>query len=407
VSRPTIVLASRELFPFGGGGIGAYVAQNARVLAPVADVTIVTAGWYREKYEELSVFGDPRVDYGGAAVAFVEVPEPHEHGAFYSHMHLYSHRLLERVRELFGSAAPDLIEFSDYLGEGFVATQARRGGDPFLAGTLLALQLHTSGEMCEVLNGHLDRGFERRISRELEPEDVDVVVCFEGLEHLPEVDRVAEQLVRLVRGGVAMIASVPNSATFEEANEFHLTDFDLESARALFAALPNAVVAYQNHAEGSLIRGRAGGTVRAEAELSGEQDLDWANTFLILAGVDAEALLSPAAAALHLAVAPVNHRYMRHLEPANRGLLAVNGRLARERLGLGAAGAASAVLRREDTLALAREEIRQCRHRIGVLEAELESVRAERDGHRGAYVAVHSSRLTNLAARVAGHRFRR
>jgi len=168
VSRPTIVLASRELFPFGGGGIGAYVAQNARVLTPVADVTIVTAGWYREKYEELSVLDDPRVDYGGAAVAFVEVPEPHEHGAFYSHMHLYSHRVLERVRELFASGAPDLIEFSDYLGEGFIATQARRGGDPFLAGTLLALQLHTSAEMCEVLNGHLDRDFERRITRELE-----------------------------------------------------------------------------------------------------------------------------------------------------------------------------------------------------------------------------------------------
>jgi hypothetical protein len=142
-------------------------------------------------------------------------------------------------------------------------------------------------------------------------------------------------------------------------------------------------------------------------ELSGEQDLDWANTFLVLAGVDAEALLSPADAALHLAVAPVNHRYMRHLEQANRGLLAVNGRLARERLGLGAAGAASAGLRREDTLALAREEIRQCRHRIGVLEAEVESLRAERDGHRRADVAVHSSRLTNLAARVAGHRFQR
>ncbi len=243
--------------------------------------------------------------------------------------------------------------------------------------------------------------------RALEPEDVEVIVCFEGLEHLPDVDRVAEQLVRLVRGGVGMIASVPNSATFEEANEFHLTDFDLESARALFAALPDAVVAYQNHAEGSLIRGDAGGTARAEVELSGEQDLDWANTFLVLAGVDAEALLSPADAALHLAVAPVNHRYMRHLEQANRGLLAVNGRLARERLGLGAAGAASAGLRREDTLALAREEIRQCRHRIGVLEAEVESLRAERDGHRRADVAVHSSRLTNLAARVAGHRFQR
>lgn len=243
--------------------------------------------------------------------------------------------------------------------------------------------------------------------RALEVADVDVIVCFEGLEHLPEVEKVAEQLVRLVEGGVGMIVSVPNSATFEEDNEFHLTDFDLASARALFAALPDVVVAYQTHAEGSLIRDRAAGRVRAEVEIDGEQDLDWANTFVLLAGVDTDALLGTADAALHLAVAPVNHRYMRHLEQANRSLHATNNRLARERLGLGAAGGASAVLRGEDALAASREEVAQCRHRIGVLKAELETLRAERDAHRHAYVVVHASRLTNLAARVAGHRFDR
>ncbi|UTI65072.1 class I SAM-dependent methyltransferase [Paraconexibacter antarcticus] len=250
--------------------------------------------------------------------------------------------------------------------------------------------------------------------RRLEPGDVDVVICFEGLEHLPDVDDVAAQLVRLVRGGAGMVVSVPNSATFGEENEFHLTDFDLDRARALFADLPGVTVAFQSHAEGSLIRGRATGPVRAEVALDGEQDLDWANHFLLLAGVDADVLLDPADAALHLAVAPVNHRYMRGLERANRTLQAANGRLVRERLGLGAAGAASAVLRREDELALSREEVRQCRHRIGVLEAELArladettAARAERDGYRRAHVAVHSSRLTNLAARVAGHRFPR
>lgn len=250
--------------------------------------------------------------------------------------------------------------------------------------------------------------------RALEPGDVDVIVCFEGLEHLPEVDKVADQLTRLVAGGAGLIASVPNSSTFGEVNEFHLTDFDLASARALFAGLPDAVVAYQTHAEGSLIQGRAGGPARVEIQVDGEQDLDWANHFLILAGVDADALLGVGDGAVHLAVAPVNHRYMRGLEQAHRTLLAANGRLARERLGLGAAGSASAVLREEDRLAQAQEEIRQCRHRIGVLEeeaaarrAEADAARAERDGYRRAWVAVTSSRLTNTAARIAGHRFSR
>jgi SAM-dependent methyltransferase len=243
--------------------------------------------------------------------------------------------------------------------------------------------------------------------RRLEPADVDVIVCFEGLEHLPDVGKVAEQLVRLVAGGAGLIASVPNSATFEEENEFHLTDFDLPSARALFADLPDAVIAYQNHAEGSLIRGEQAPSVQVEVQLDGEQDLDWANHFLVLAGVDHEALLSSASSALHLAVAPVNHRYMRGLERANRSLQATNSQLTRERLGLGAAGGAAAVLRREDELAATRDELAHARALLAALEAETGALRAERDSYRRAYVAVHSSRLTNLAARIAGHRFAR
>lgn len=297
--------------------------------------------------------------------------------------------------------------------------------------------------------------------RALEPADVDVVVCFEGLEHLPAVEEAVHHLTRLVAAGVGLIASAPNSSTFEEENEFHLTDFDLPRFREMFAATPGATFAYQTHAEGSLIRGRTAGDVTATVRLSGEQDLDWANHFLVLAGVDASALMAAADANLQLAVAPVSHRYMRHLERANRGLLATNNRLARERLGLGAGGAGSAVLRREAEAQRAQEEAREAAEevraelarlrqaeidlqrdvgvlretedglrqqlataqaqagvlktasrRAGELEAERDELRAERDGlrterdsYRRAWVVVRSSRLTKIAARLAGHRF--
>jgi len=312
--------------------------------------------------------------------------------------------------------------------------------------------------------------------RTLEADDVDLVVCFEGLEHLPDVEEVVKHLARLVAGGVGLVASAPNSATFEEENEFHLTDFDLPAFRELFGVIPVATIAYQSHAEGSLIRGRSAGDVSATVRLSGEQDLDWSNHFLLLAGVDADGLLAAADANLQLAVAPVSHRYMRHLEQANRGLLATNGRLLRERLGLGAGGGASATLRAEDDLAASRraeaelagslEAVRQSeeelqrrlaeelenvqvaiqrsaetrllveeeRHRAeeerraaeetlrferdehreriaqltaqlkAELEAELTALREERDGYRRAWVVVQSSRITRLAARIAGHR---
>lgn len=181
--RPQIALSSRELFPFLGGGIGAYVAQAAQTLAPVADVTILTASWFEEKYHELRAAGDPRVDYGGAELVFVEVPTPADHGEFYSHMHLYSHRVLKCLRDRFGDDGPDLVEFSDYLGEGFVPTQARRAGDPFLASTTIAVRVHTTAEICNVLNGWLGTDFESRISRDLERRalrEADVVVYSGG-----------------------------------------------------------------------------------------------------------------------------------------------------------------------------------------------------------------------------------
>lgn len=168
MSRPAIAFSSRELFPFGGGGIGTYIAEIASALAPVADVTIVTADWHEAKYHELVALGDPRVDYGGARVAFVAVPEPAEYGGFRAHMHLYSYRVLECLRALYGERGPDLVEFPDFLGEGVVTAQARRTGDPFLASTVVAVRLHTSAEMIDVLNGHLAQDEEARLHRELE-----------------------------------------------------------------------------------------------------------------------------------------------------------------------------------------------------------------------------------------------
>ncbi len=241
--------------------------------------------------------------------------------------------------------------------------------------------------------------------RALQPGDFDLVVCLQCLERRSGAEEVVAQLARLVAGGAGMIASVPNAA-------MHVTGFDLLSAQALFAAIPETTLAFQTHAEGSLIRGRAAGAVTADIRVEGEQDLDSANVFLAIAGLDADVVLGASGAALNVAVAPINHRYMRNLEQANRSLGAANARLARERLGLGAAGAASSVLRREGELEAARADQRRQQGRVEALEAEAASLRterdalrAERDDYRRAHVVVHASRLTNLAARLAGHRF--
>ena len=105
-----ICLVSREVAPFAGGGIGVYVAALARVLAPIAEVTVVT------------------MDHGGArpeplaGVRYHVVPAPDERLLPYGFgfHHAWSAALLEAIAELYGDEGPDLLEVPDYHAEGFV-----------------------------------------------------------------------------------------------------------------------------------------------------------------------------------------------------------------------------------------------------------------------------------------------
>src|SRR5206468_1508793 len=172
-------LVSREVFPFGGGGIGFYVSSAAQLLAAIGEVKLFTTSLHRARYEELRAAGDPRVPPHDIEVVFVDEAGPEDIGGFYSTTHLYSARVLDALRRVYGDRGPDLIEFSDYLGEGAVTVQARRTGDPLLAATKVAIRLHTSAEMCAVLDGAIDHEFASRATCELERlalRDADVIV---------------------------------------------------------------------------------------------------------------------------------------------------------------------------------------------------------------------------------------
>jgi glycosyltransferase involved in cell wall biosynthesis len=163
----SIVLASREVWPFvEGGGLGRYMWSAARFLSAHAEVSIVTSSRWRSRYEELSRHGrgpfPPEVRF-----AFVDEPEG-DLSPFLSWNHAWSVRLLEGAAKLHPDGGPDILEMGDYQAEGFAAAHARRGHDPRLRNTALAIRLHTSAEMCAALNEaatglHLDvlSGLER------------------------------------------------------------------------------------------------------------------------------------------------------------------------------------------------------------------------------------------------------
>ena len=164
-----IALVSRdELYPVHGGGIGQFAAGAARLLSQIAEVTIFVTSVLQNEYERLCALGDARLPPEGVRVVFVEEPSVEEAADWYHVMHAYSSRVYEALREVYGSSGPDLIEFGDYLGEGFVTVQAAQALDPFLAGTRICVRMHTTAEIVELLNGWVKPDLPSRVVHELE-----------------------------------------------------------------------------------------------------------------------------------------------------------------------------------------------------------------------------------------------
>jgi 2-polyprenyl-3-methyl-5-hydroxy-6-metoxy-1,4-benzoquinol methylase len=195
----------------------------------------------------------------------------------------------------------------------------------------------------------------------------DVVVCFEGLEHVTDPDAVLGELARLADEGAALIVSFPNSRGFEEDNEFHVTDYGYEEMRAAASRLPGAMVLSQYLAEASLLLPpdvSPGAETQGRLMDAGEAEAPpeaWANHWLVLVNLD----LPPGAhadAGLALTVAPHHNEYMRMLERANAEIRRTNARLGRGWLGVHDAAAASAEARRRKLEAKVAELERRLEH---------------------------------------------
>jgi glycosyltransferase involved in cell wall biosynthesis len=163
-----IALVSREVYPFSGGGIGEYIASCGRLLASVGDITIFTSSLHEEAYRRMTAEGDSRMPPPGVQVVFVPEPDPSDLRHYFSLLHVYSASVLDALRRRYGRNGPRLVEFSDYLGEGAITAQARRAGDPMLRESRVAVRLHTSAEICAILDGHVDPDFEQKVTYELE-----------------------------------------------------------------------------------------------------------------------------------------------------------------------------------------------------------------------------------------------
>ena len=212
-----IALVSREVYPYIGGGIAPIVTAAARSLSQIAEVLVLTTAAHRESHEELRRKGDPRLLPESVSVEFVEEPGSGESwGAGLSYMHSYSARVHARLCEIYGERGPDLIEFGDYLGEGFVTVQARHTEAPWLRDTLVCVRLHTTAEICAILDGRL-------------PDDLPTDALFEGERYaLRHADRllwsggdVLETYKRFYGEGALAPATKIQDAFLREGEDSH------------------------------------------------------------------------------------------------------------------------------------------------------------------------------------------
>ena len=143
-----IALVSREIHPYVGGGIAPIVTAAAGLLSEIAEVTLFTSSAHRDKHLEAAT----ETPY---EIVWVDEPLEGASEAYLSHMHHYSARVHTALRSHYGARGPELIEFCDYLAEGFVTVQAKQTLAPWLEHTQVAVRLHTTAEMVNVLNGHV------------------------------------------------------------------------------------------------------------------------------------------------------------------------------------------------------------------------------------------------------------
>ena len=158
VSRPVadrVRLAASP--PARGRGHRRADGRGRRGARRLAEVTVITSSTHEERYRELSRTGDRRSAARRAGGVRRGAGRWASTAATTASCTSTARACYERLRELYGADGPDLIEFADFLGEGLVTVQARRARDPLPArAPTVCVRLHTSAEICSVLNGCVD-----------------------------------------------------------------------------------------------------------------------------------------------------------------------------------------------------------------------------------------------------------
>ena len=214
----------------------------------------------------------------------------------------------------------------------------------------------------------------------------DAVVCFEGLEHLEELDAALERLRQHAERGMKIVASLPNGKLFEEHNPYHVTQFGYDEAIAgvccVSARRDGASVPRRGFADRARRRAPAE-TREPEVTLDDRDEPEYANHFIFCVNFDPAEVERFHHGRVQLNTSPVFNRWAEDLKRGAWALRRENARLARAHLGKDGSAAAATLARLaepEQQIASLRERCRVAEAKVRKLQAAAAGVEVQSDG---------------------------
>lgn len=128
----------------------------AALLSRRHEVTLIHSGWGEER--------PPLSPNAGFREVYAELPAEMAPLKFACEDHRHSAAAMEAIRSLYRDEGPDYLEVCDFRAHGIVPLQARRTGDPLLAGTTIATRVSPSTELLNLQDGTLHLPGNRRLA---------------------------------------------------------------------------------------------------------------------------------------------------------------------------------------------------------------------------------------------------
>jgi SAM-dependent methyltransferase len=242
--------------------------------------------------------------------------------------------------------------------------------------------VHAARQVCrDLANARFTASDPVRFLNSCAREDVDLVVCIDGLLSTEELADALWGLRRLTDDGVAFFGSIRNRMLLAEGDSAD-GSLDIDELHELVEPLGNVSVLHQFLAETALISPADPPDLHGRFAMEAPGEPEYASDFIVAVNLEQELAEVGTDARIQASVAPAPSRLLRNLERANRELWRTNTRLARQAHATFDSAAGALVLRRERLRSEAAQERDKLEEELLVTRRGLERLQRDHEALR-------------------------